>query len=124
MARYYVFATQAQAQACVDGIDARAREVYAAKGFTQDEATGGYISRDTDGDNIPGAVTVTFAQPRQRMDGRWVVPHCEVAPYAAEPVSPTLTVAGYVAQGIAADTSIETVDAAWWPPSPVLQGAR
>ncbi|MCJ2084582.1 hypothetical protein MKK88_01045 [Methylobacterium sp. E-005] len=127
MPRFYIFSDQASAQACVDGVDARARQIYAERKFTEDPATGGFVSKDVNGNDIPGAVTTSFAVPWQRADGNWVVAHCETVPYAAVNLdatqTPSLTVTAFVAQDIPAGTPVETFDLTWLPPSPVLPDA-
>jgi hypothetical protein len=123
VARFYVYDSQAEAQADVDGIDARARTIYAGQGYEID-AEGNIISKDgATGANAPGAPrTVTWDVPRQRLDGRWVIGHCEGVPGASFVLdasrSPPLTVADFVGQGIAASVSVETEIASWWPASP------
>lgn len=129
MARYYVFGSQAEAQACVDRIDARARVVYRLQGYQVDDATGDIISqRVSDGVSMPDAArTKTWDIPRQRLDGKWVVRHCEAVPgatFVLKPLAtPPLTVAAYVSQDIAATVTVEVEDAAWWPAPPVLEVA-
>jgi len=88
MPRFYVFPDEASAQACVAGVDARARQIYTEHKFTEDTATGGFVSKDVNGNDIPGAVTTSFAVPWQRADGNWVVAHCETVPYAAVVLEP------------------------------------
>lgn len=127
MARYYVFATQAQAQDCIDRIDARARVVYAAQGYTID-ADGSIVGkRASDGIAMPDAArTETWDIPRQRLDGKWIVAHCEAVPGATFVLKPTavppLTVAAFVAQDIPATVTVEVENVSWWP-SPPLMGA-
>jgi|GEM_PF-3410168 len=125
MPRYYVFPNQASAQACVDGIDTRARTVYAAQGYGVDDQGAIIGKRASDGAAMPDAArTLTWDVPRQRSDGKWVVRHCEAVPGATFVLQPTaippLTVAAFVAQGIPATVTVEVADASWWPAPPTL----
>lgn len=127
MARFYVFPDQASAQACVDGIDARARQIYAAQGYQVDAAGTIIGKRASDGVDQPDAArTETWDTPRQRQDGRWVVHHCETVPGSSFVLDataiPPLTVAAYVAQDIGAAVAVEVEAASWWPLPPDTQG--
>ncbi|MDP4005069.1 hypothetical protein [Methylobacterium sp. NEAU K] len=126
MARCYVFPTQADAQACVDGINARARTVYAAQGYAVDSTGAITGKRASDGVLLPNAAkTLTWDMPRQRLDGNWVVRHCEAVPGNSFVVdatkTPPVTVADFVAQDIAATVAVEVEDASWWPAPPTLK---
>ncbi len=128
MARYYVFATQPEAQACVDRINVRARTVYAAQGYQLDEAGAIIGQRASDGAPMPDAAkTLTWDIPRQRRDGKWVVAHCDLVPGATFVLKPTaippLTVAAFVAQDVPATATVEVEDASWWPAPPVIRAA-
>lgn len=129
MARYYVFQTQADAQACVDHINVRARIVYSAQGYQIDSASGAIIGkRPSDGIAMPDAArTETWDTPRQRLDGKWVVRHCETVPGASFVLDatavPPLTVAAFASQDIAATVAIETDTPSWWPVPPAI-GAK
>ena len=124
MSRYYVFNTQAEAQACVDRINIRARAVFRLQGYEIDRATGGIIpKRLSDGQSMPDAAQAeTWDVPRQRLDGKWIVAHCEAVPGATLVIRPTavppLTVAGYVAQDIPATVMVEAENISWWPVPP------
>jgi hypothetical protein len=117
LARFYVFDSQAEARACVDGVDARARQIYRMQGFTEDPMTGGFLSKDASGNDIPGAVTETFAEPRQRTDGKWIVPTTDIAPFGdvVVPVQPPMTVAAFVALDIATSVPVDDATDDWWP---------
>lgn len=125
MARCYVFATQAEAQACINRINVRARTVYAAQGYQLDNA-GAIIGKNAaTGALMPDAArTVTWDTPRQRRDGKWVVRHCEAVPgnsFVLDPTKiPPLTVAAFVSQDIAATVTVEVEDVAWWPAPPSM----
>ena len=127
MARYYVFATQAEAQACVDRINMRARGVYAAQGYQIDTASGDIVGQNAaTGAPMPDAArTTTWDVPRLRIDGKWVVRHCEAVPGATFVLQPTaippLTVAAFVSQDISAAATVEIEGASWWPAPPVLK---
>lgn len=120
MARFYVFDDQAAAQACVDGIDARARTIYAAQGYAVDGDGNIIGKRVSDGADAPTAArTETWDLPRRRLDGKWVVRHCETVPGAEFVInpggSPEVTVAAFVAQDIDAATAVEVEADSWWP---------
>lgn len=125
--RYYVFASQAEAQACVERINARARAVYRLQGYQVATDTGAIIGqRVSDGLAMPEAArTLTWDVPRQRADGKWVVRHCEAVPGATFVVQPTaippLNVAACVSQDIAASVAVEVEGAGWWPAPPVMK---
>lgn len=125
MARHYVFATQTQAQACVDRINARARTVYGAQGY-QIDTQGGIVGRSaSDGTLQPSAQrTLTWDVPRWRLDGKWVVRHCETVPgnsFVLDPTKiPPLTVAAFVAQDIDLAVVVEIENATWWPAPPFI----
>ena len=127
VARFYVFPTQAEAQACVDRIDARARVVYRMQGYTIDAATGDIVGkRASDGVAMPDAArTETWDVPRQRLDGKWIVAHCEAVPGATFVLKataiPPLTVLAFVSQDIAATVTVEVAKTGWWPMPPVLK---
>ena len=124
MARYYVFETQAQAQACVERINARARVVYRLQGYQIDASTGDIIGqRASDNAPMPDAArTQTWDVPRQRLDGRWIVRHCEAVPGATFVLKPTaippLTVGDFVAQDLDAAVLVQVEDPSWWPVPP------
>lgn len=116
MARYFVFNNRLGARLCIAAIDNRMRELFAAKGYTV-TAAGIVGKRATDGVDNPAAVTTTWAEPRQRLDGKWVVPHPEKHPMRFRN-DPTPNRAGYVADVIRdrlADL-IEEETPDWWPP--------
>lgn len=124
MARYYVFPDQASAGACVEAINARARVVYRMQGYRVDASTGDVIGqRLSDGAPMPDAArTQTWDVPRQRLDGKWVVRHCEAVPGATFVLRPTaippLTVADFVGQDVGASVLVEVEGASWWPVPP------
>ena len=126
MAGCYVFATQAEAQACVDRINVRARSVYGAQGYQLD-AGGAIIGKNAaTGASMPDATkTATWDIPRQRADGKWVVRHCEAVPgntFVLDPTQvPPFTVAAFVAQDIAAGVSVEVEDVSWWSTPPGMR---
>lgn len=83
MALHYVFDTQAAAQAAVDAIDGRARDLYARFGYTVDASGAVVGKRASDRADMPDAQrTITFAAPVMGGDGKWRVPHVEQAPSA------------------------------------------
>lgn len=113
--RYYVFDSQAAAQSAIDSIDARARTIYAAQGYTVD-ADGSIIGVRGGVPDPAAAHTLTFAEPRQRLDGKWVVPHIETSPspnYVIDPAS-GMTVGVFCVQDLVAPL-IETDDGSWFP---------
>lgn len=126
MARCYVFQDRASAQDCVDRINMRARIVYAAQGYQLD-GDGAVIGKNSaTGASAPEAArTTTWDVPRQRLDGEWVVRHCEAVPGATFVLTPTalppLTVAAFVAQDIEASVTVEVEDASWWPAPPTVE---
>lgn len=127
MARCYVFATQAEAVACVERINVRARVVYRLQGYEIDRATGAIIGKcAADGTSMWNAArTLTWDIPRQRLDGKWVVRHCEAVPgatFVLKPLdSPPLNVAAYVAQDIAVTVTVEVENEDWWPAPPRIE---
>lgn len=125
MPRYYVFATQAQAEACVDRINARARTIYAAQGYAVDAVTGAVTGkRASDGALMPNAVkTSTWDVPRQRWDGKWVVRHAETCPGNAFVIDVAGTTVGQFVGQDAVTTTVETEAPSWWP-APATTGAR
>jgi hypothetical protein len=112
--RYLVLDTEAEALDAVAYIDARARIVFAARGYTI-AADGSIVGkRASDGVDVPEAVTTTWDVPRQRpADGRWVVCHPEAHPSADVLVGPEMTVADFVMEGL--DVTIEEALTNWWP---------
>lgn len=116
MARFYVFASQAEAQTAIDQIDTRARQIYAAQGYTV-EADGSVVGkRASDGADMPTAArTETWDVPLQRLDGKWVVHHVETCPGHDFVIDQNgTTVAQFVGQDVASQL-IEIYDLSWWP---------
>jgi len=109
--RYLVFDTHAAAQAAVDLIDSRGRQVYASAGYTID-ASGDIVGK-RDGVDDPAGVTSTWGIPRQRLDGKWVVVHIENHPMADYEVSPGVVVKDFALAGITAPA--EEHSDSWWP---------
>lgn len=109
--RFYVHDTEADAQATAEAIDQRAREVFAAQGYTIRE-DGAVIGKRGGVDN-PEGVTRTWDIPRQRLDGKWLLLHPEEHPSATIELAPGLTVLAYVTQDVTAP--VENEDAAWFP---------
>jgi hypothetical protein len=117
--RYYVFSTQAEAQAAVDAINARARTIYAANGYTV-AADGSIIGKDGDGVDQPdSARTVTFSVPTQRLDGKWIVQHIEQSQQPNFVIDPAtgVTVGVWCTQDLISPT-IETDDGMWFAKAP------
>lgn len=126
MARYYVFGTQAEAQACADRIWARYKAACIVQGYTIDRATGGVVGKDNAGRDAPGALTQAWDIPRQRADGKWVVLHSSAVPgqtFVVAPLAnPPLTLgAALAADDLAVTVTVENDDASWWPAPPVVQ---
>jgi hypothetical protein len=114
--RFYVSDTQAAAQGVVDQINVRARQVYAAQGYTIEPDGSVVGKRVSDGMSMPdSAHTETWDIPRQRLDGKWVVAHVETCPGHDFVMDQNgTTVSQYVGQDVSAP--IETEDqATWWP---------
>lgn len=109
--RYFVFDTQAAAQAAVDLIDERGRQIYANAGYTINES--GDVVGKCNGVDNPQGVTTTWDVPRQRMDGKWVFAHPEAGAMAGYEVAPGVFVRDYVVAGI--NDPIETGSPDWWP---------
>lgn len=114
--KFYMFATQAAAQACVSQIDARARQL--ASIINRVDASGNIIGvRESDRAAQPQAVTTTWCIAKQNAFGQWCVLHPQYASAASDPApgQPSgTTVLQYVSQDCAAYT-IGTDDGSWWP---------
>ncbi|MCJ2073416.1 hypothetical protein MKK75_32315 [Methylobacterium sp. J-030] len=128
MARYYVFATQAQAQACAERIWGRMKSACVAQGYTIDPATGGIVGKDAAGRDVPGALTLAWDRPRQRGDGKWIVICSAAVPgqtfvIDASRTPPLTLAAALAADDLSAGVTVEVEDASWWPAPPSL-GAR
>lgn len=113
MIRYYVLDTEQEAADLVAHIDARARLVFAAQGYTITEDGAVVSRRASDGADVPGAVTTTWDVPRQRVDGKWCVQHPETHASAQFDIGGGVTVLQFVTTGLSA--AIETADPSWWP---------
>ena len=125
MARYYVFETQAQAQACAGRIWGRLKAACVAQGYSLDPVTGAIIGKDIAGRDVPDALTSSWDIPRQRRDGRWVVRHAAAVPgrsFVLAPLAtPPLTLGAILdADDLAASVTVESDDASWWPVPPLL----
>lgn len=125
MARYYVFATQAQAQACADRIWVRMKAACVAQGYSVDPATGGIVGKDVAGRDVPSALTLCWDKPRQRADGKWVVTHSAAVPGQTFVIDASQTPPFTLAAALAADdasssVTVEVENATWWPAPPVL----
>lgn len=125
MPRYYVFATQVEAQACADRIWSRLKAACIAQGYTVDKATGGIIGKDTSGRDVPGALTLAWDTPRQRLDGKWAVLASAAVPgrsFIVAPLAkPPLTLGAILdADDLSASVTIQNDDSSWWPAPPLV----
>lgn len=116
-ADHFVFDSQAAAVAAEQGIADRGRELLLTLGYVAD-AEGNIIGKRAGALDYAGQKTERWAVPRQRLDGKWVVPHPSCLPTALlqPPAAGGLTVAQYMSQGIAAP--VEPYDPAWFAPAP------
>lgn len=105
---------EAEALDAVASIDARARIIFAARGYTI-TAEGDIVGkRASDGEDVPTSVTSTWDIPRQRADGKWCVVHPEAHPSAEVQVGPSITVVDFVMTGLE-DSAIDEMLHDWWP---------
>lgn len=119
MTRYLVYPTQAEAQAAVDAIDARARVLFRAAGYAID-AQGAVIGK-RDGADDPSGVTTTWDISRQRADGAWIVAHPEARAANDAEVRPGVTRADYVMQDLGSPViEADPHDGTWFPSPAVL----
>lgn len=110
--RYFVFATEAEAQAAVASVDSYARVAYYGAGYSI--AQNGDVIGKANGVDNPAGVTRTWDIPRQRAtDSKWVFLHPENHPMADYEVAPGVTVKVYTTQDISAPIEEEATD--WWP---------
>ncbi len=114
--RFYVFDDQAAAQAAVDQINARARQLFQQQGYTLADDGSIIGKRVSDGTSMPNSArTQTWDVPRQRVDGKWVFHHVETCPGNRFVIDKAgTTVAQFVGQDLSTAT-IETEDLSWWP---------
>ena len=125
MPRYYVFATQVEAQACADRIWSRLKAACIAQGYTVDKASGGIIGKDTSGRDVLGALTLAWDSPRQRADGKWVVLSSAAVPgqtfvLNASTLPPLTLAAALAADDLKASVTVSD-DSTWWPLPSVTQ---
>lgn len=117
---YYVFQTQADAQAAVAAIDTRALALYQAAGF---ETQGANVVGNNlaTGQPQPSAQrTTTWFVPIQTLLGTWVVlsPRYQSLAQQPCPLNPALTILQYVIQDLIADTLATDPDDGTWFPLP------
>lgn len=123
MTRFLVSSTLDGAKALVAKIDDNGRLLYAARGYTVDKY-GAIVGRNaaTGLEDTKAQRTVTWAAPRQRLDGKWVVLHPEnhVSSQMAIDAKKTTAVSA-IMDGVVPE-SIETdpEDGTWFviPPPP------
>lgn len=113
--RRFVYPTQGEAVAAVETINARARAVFAAQGYTV-RPTGEVVGKAA-GHDDPQGVTTTWDVPRQRLDGKWTIVHPEAHPSASFVVSPGVSLVDFLVAGLPG--SIEDEAEGWWPVLPV-----
>lgn len=119
MTQYYIFSSQALAQAAIDKIDFRAREIARALGRL--DANGNLIGRNAaTGDLVPEAVTTTWVKPAKRLDGQWAVLHPNNGSMWNDPIAGGQTVGQYITQDLAAEVvAADPADGTWFPlPTP------
>ena len=111
MAGYYVYTTQALAQASIDKINTRAAQLAQQAGRLNSDTTLAGINLGN-GVIAPLVKTVTWAIPMQNLLGQWVVKVPDVFDQ---------TINTYLIQDLTTDITA-TPDSTWWPQQHPHQG--